>query len=248
MSKVGGFANNRYYSHPPRFQGLHCVRNRVHGGESYFVDSFAAAHDFASRHPDHAEYLVKRKIPFGYDNDGHFLSSQHAVLPTNVVDRDAAVNWSPPFQAMRKASQRVRGREAAEIAQDDSRFFDAIRAWEDILREPQRAYEFTMQEGDLVLFDNRRVLHARRGFRDLTEEERKERGVDVVPGEPTRWLKGCYLDGEVVWDKLVGLNRRHRSRTQSLEQLGQAEQIAEGVEEETEESEEIEESEDMLPT
>jgi alpha-ketoglutarate-dependent taurine dioxygenase len=45
-----------------------------------------------------------------------------------------------------------------------------------------------MKEGDLVFFDNRRVLHARREY-----------------GEGERWLKGCYLDGEVVWDRLATL-------------------------------------------
>ena len=70
-----------------------------------------------------------------------------------------------------------------------------------------------MEEGDLVLFDNRRVLHARRAFRDLTEEERAERGVKVVEGEPSRWLKGCYLDGEVVWDKLTTLSRKLQSKS-----------------------------------
>lgn len=62
-----------------------------------------------------------------------------------------------------------------------------------------------MEEGDLVLFDNRRVLHSRSAFRDLTPDEAKERGVEIVEGESTRWLKGCYFDEEVVWDKLVTL-------------------------------------------
>jgi hypothetical protein len=76
------------------------------------------------------------------------------------------------------------------------------------LKESNREWEFTLEEGDLVLFDNRRVLHARRAFRDLTEAERLERGVEIIEGEPSRWLKGCYLDGEVVWDKLAILNRQ----------------------------------------
>ena len=95
----------------------------------------------------------------------------------------------------------------------DSRHLDALCAWEEELRRPHRAYEFVMREGDLVLFDNRRIVHARRGFRDLSVEERAERGVDVIPGEPTRWLKGCYLDGDAVWDKLVVLNNQVRGGT-----------------------------------
>jgi hypothetical protein len=62
-----------------------------------------------------------------------------------------------------------------------------------------------MQEGDMVLFDNRRVLHARRAFQDKPEEE------EVPRGEATRWLKGCYMDGDVVWNKMRVMNRRVRT-------------------------------------
>lgn len=75
-----------------------------------------------------------------------------------------------------------------------------------------------LKEGDLVLFDNRRVLHARRQFRDWTDDERKERGIEMVEGEPTRWLKGCYLDGDVVWDKLVVLDRQINGTTRGREE------------------------------
>jgi len=125
-----------------------------------------------------------------------------------------AVSWSPPFQALRQATVRhgsdVRTAEIA--ARLDLKHLDALTEWEAALSEPSLPYEFVMREGDLVLFDNRRVLHARRGFRDLTEEERRERRVDIVPGEPTRWMKGCYLDAEVVWDKLVTLKRQVGAR------------------------------------
>jgi len=202
----------RYSADPPRFQALHCLRNRVEGGASYFVDSFASARRLARTHPHHVALLTKTKLRYEYDNDDHYLSWQHLVLPPNLSTPYAVVNWSPPFQAMRRAMHRrvTTGEEAEAVVEVDARCFDALQAWEAELRRPEHAYEFTMREGDLVLFDNRRILHARRGFRDLSEEKAKERGVEIVPGEPTRWLKGCYLNGEVVWDKLVVLNNRVR--------------------------------------
>ncbi len=64
-------------------------------------------------------------------------------------------------------------------------------------------YEFTMEEGDLVLFDNRRILHARREFSD-----KPGTSADVGEGEATRWLKGCYLDGDVIRNKQRVLLRK----------------------------------------
>ena len=89
-----------------------------------------------------------------------------------------------------------------------SDLFPALNAWDNLINEPSRRVELTMQEGDLIIFDNLRILHARRGFRELTEREKTERGVEVKEGEPSRWLKGCYIDGDVVWDKLAVLSKK----------------------------------------
>jgi len=55
-------------------------------------------------------------------------------------------------------------------------------------------YQYTLKEGDAVIFDNRRVLHARTAFSDKEGEEGKE-------GEPNRWLKGCYFEADALLDR-----------------------------------------------
>lgn len=52
---------------------------------------------------------------------------------------------------------------------------------------------YTLREGDAVLFDNRRVLHARTSF---TSDGR----VDA-DGEMDRWLKACYLEADTALDR-----------------------------------------------
>ena len=44
-----------------------------------------------------------------------------------------------------------------------------------------------------MLFDNRRVLHARTAF--------TEREAENNDGETNRWLKGCYLEADAVLDR-----------------------------------------------
>jgi len=46
-----------------------------------------------------------------------------------------------------------------------------------------------------VIFDNRRVLHARTAFK---EKEGEGAGKD---GEPNRWLKGCYFEADALLDR-----------------------------------------------
>lgn len=47
-----------------------------------------------------------------------------------------------------------------------------------------------LNEGECVIFDNRRVLHARRAFDEQGDK-----------GEIVRWLKGAYVDGDAIWDR-----------------------------------------------
>ncbi|BEI81984.1 hypothetical protein CcaverHIS002_0211440 [Cutaneotrichosporon cavernicola] len=204
-----------YMALPPRFQLLHCLRNRVYGGASYFVDSFAAAHAFNQKHPDLYAVLQRNPLEYEYDNDGHYLAYRHPIVPRRNVDSTlihTAVNWSPPFQAApTRVAAHVGHLDAPPIddvagrVQAESELYAAIQAFQAEIDDPKYRFEFTMREGDVVLFDNQRVLHARTAFRDKTPEEAQRDGTVVVQGEPTRWLKGCYLDGSTVWDKLATL-------------------------------------------
>ena len=138
------------------------------------------------------------------------MENTHPIFPPSldVQALRSVMSWSPPFQGMRTYPTLSGNlRTSQDFGTKDIELFSAIEKWENFVEDPARRYEFVMQEGDLVLFDNRRVLHARKAFRDMTADERSERGVDIVDGEPTRWLKGCYLDGDVVWDKLATARR-----------------------------------------
>lgn len=150
-------------------------------------------------------------IRFEYDNDSHYLTHTHPLIvggPKGLRKwYKAAVNWSPPFQGTPVTVDSYKSKDSSLSKIHATHWYRQLDAFQSIIDEPHRRWEFTMEEGDLVLFDNRRVLHARKAFRDLTPEEARARGVEVVEGEPSRWLKGCYLDGEVVWDKLVTLAR-----------------------------------------
>lgn len=158
-------------------------------------------------YPDHAQLLERQRLTFEYNNDGHSLNHTHVILPKSPFNfHKTAVNWSPPFQAPTRLLG-LPGAHRKERLRRETQFYEAMHIYESLIEKESVQYEYTMQEGDLMLFDNRRVLHARRAFRDMTQDERRETGISVRDGEPSRWLKGCYIDGEAVWDKLLGLSR-----------------------------------------
>ncbi|KAJ9115835.1 hypothetical protein QFC22_004977 [Naganishia vaughanmartiniae] len=236
-----------YFENPPRFQALHCLRNRVQGGSSYFTDSFATLRHMLKHHPEQYAVLKRADVPFVYDNDGVWYHRFHKTVEeatrsrppsssssSNADDVDDAataaaaaavqfhaVNYSPPFQAPFPAPS------PAHTPGEQDKLFAALALFERLLAREEGLYEFTLREGEMVVFDNRRVLHARRAFRNKEEEprEREEGGSEGVgvEGEPTRWLKGCYLDGDVVWNKMRVMNRL--VRTGEVEPLPQWKEV-----------------------
>lgn len=180
-----------YFQHPPRYQILHCLRNRVVGGASIFVDSLHAARVLRDTHPNDFDTLTKTPVAFHYINDGHHLHHNHPTIelaPLSTLSSPSSeleishVNYSPPFQAPLPLST-------------SREFYLALQRFSKLLNDPQNTYEYTLREGDAVLFDNRRVLHARTAFTDPGSEPGKK-------GETNRWLKGCYLEADGLVDRM----------------------------------------------
>lgn len=162
--------------------------------------------------PDHYAALRDHDVAFVYDNDGYWYYRLHRTIieapradPTAPIQFHA-VNYSPPFQAPLPPTS---------TPQQQDTLFAALAAFERLLARSGALYEFTMQQGDMVIFDNRRVLHARRAFQNT--------GAATTGGEATRWLKGCYMDGDVVWNKMRVMNRL--VRTGEMEALPEWKQV-----------------------
>jgi gamma-butyrobetaine dioxygenase len=56
-------------------------------------------------------------------------------------------------------------------------------------------YARQLNKGDMVVFDNHRLLHGRTAFEDRAGQGREAGGAG---DEPNRWLKGCYFEGDVM--------------------------------------------------
>ena len=166
-----------YYESPPGLQFLHCLQNQVTGGTSVFVDSFSAAQQLKESDPAAYAVLTQYPVDYHYHNDGvHY----HQSRPTFVTKEGKLeyVNYSPPFQG----TQTNAGFEA---------YHAAIQKYAALLKDPRNRYETVLREGQCVVFNNRRTLHARTSF-----------------GAGLRWLKGSYTDVDALHSKFrTGLER-----------------------------------------
>jgi alpha-ketoglutarate-dependent taurine dioxygenase len=193
-SKYLGFHMDLLYmDSPPDFQLLHCIHNSCAGGESRFVDTYKAAWILHEQAPEMALELRRTKIKYVYDNDSHFYTNSHRIfdtgtgrpiwLPPNINipgnRKDLGnINWSPEFMDVPGIERMSEGR--------TQKFLTAARMFAEIMEQEDLVYQVKMEEGTCVIFENRRVAHARNAF-------------EMQSGE--RWLRGAYLDYDVFWSK-----------------------------------------------
>jgi gamma-butyrobetaine dioxygenase len=186
---LGLHADLCYMDLTPQYQFLHSLRARAPGGESIFSDSFAAAEAMRSQHPDLFKALCTFPVTFHYYNDGQsYRQIRNTVELEDQNDLTSplrVINWSPPFQG--PLAKDIGNKDGGEALRT---FVKAANKFEKLISAPGSVFELRMNEGECVIFDNRRVLHARREF-------------DITKGE--RWLKGAYADRDVFASRLATL-------------------------------------------
>lgn len=153
---------------PPGFQFLHCLANEAEGGGSLFADGYALAEDLRTKDPEAFRLLSEIAIPFRFhDRDADIRV--HA--PVITLDRHGAVSeirWNAHIAATFDMP--------AEVM---PAYYRAYRTFMAMTRDPAYQLSFKLKAGEMIVFDNRRVLHGREAF-------------DPTTGY--RHLHGCYVD------------------------------------------------------
>ncbi|MGR3618430.1 MAG: TauD/TfdA family dioxygenase [Roseovarius sp.] len=157
-----------YQECPPGYQFLHCIANEAEGGESVFCDGFAVAEDFRRHHPDEFALLTRVAIPFRYHDDKVDIRSRHPILVTDSDGQISEICFNAHIGD-------VVDLEPGELAEFYPAYLNLMR----LIRDPAYAVSLKLRAGEMVVFDNRRVLHGRSAF---------------DPNTGFRHLHGCYVD------------------------------------------------------
>ncbi|KAH8674789.1 hypothetical protein BGZ60DRAFT_404818 [Tricladium varicosporioides] len=157
-----------YMANPPGFQFLHCLKSTAKGGASLFADSYRVLHG--------EDNIPQVPIAYHYKNAGEYYYYVHPLVELDHLGKIHAVNYSPPFQANYMLPQTAN---PADVNQG----LEFLRKFAKGADDPKNVLEYRLQEGECVIFNNRRLLHGRKQF-------------DALGGE--RWLKGTYVDADVM--------------------------------------------------
>lgn len=170
----------------PGLQFLHCLENGAEGGDSLLADGFALAAEIAREDPEAYETLTR--LPVAYYNKATESDYRHEapMFGLGRAGKLEEVRWSPWLRAPVKAP-----------FEDVDRLYRGLRRAFALAEEPRVQVRIRLQPGELLGFDNRRVLHGRTGF---------------DPATGSRWLRGCYVEREELESRLRLLQRRRRQR------------------------------------
>lgn len=184
---LGLHTDNPYRDPVPGFQVLHCILPAPDGGDSIFADGYAVAVHLRRVDPDAFAILTRMPVPFLYRAADVELYAERPLIELGLHGEVVAMHYNnrsiaplPPAGANMTV------------------FYNAYRRLARALREPRFHLQMRMDAGDLVVFDNRRILHARTSF------------------NAARHLQGCYLTKDSVCSR-IALLRAVNSGDLSLE-------------------------------
>ena len=175
--------DNPYRDPVPGFQLLHCLAAAGEGGDSLFVDGMAAAERIRARDPDAFTALCQTPILFRFQDAMVDLSAERTMLEVDTQGQFHAIYYND--------------RSIAPLPLKGPRlkkYYSAYRQLVALLHEPARLVVCRLQPGDLVLFDNTRILHGRTAF-----------------STGARHLHGCYVDADGLYSSLAVLARTRSS-------------------------------------
>jgi gamma-butyrobetaine dioxygenase len=160
--------DNPYRDPVPGVQLLHCLVNETSGGLSTLVDGFAAARALETRDPEAFALLSRTPVRFRYQDETTELVASAVPIERDVHGGLVAIHFSPRLDFV-------------PLGPPDEleRYYRARRALDHLLRSPEFEIRFLLAAGELLMMDNRRLLHGRTGF---------------DPAEGVRHLQGCYID------------------------------------------------------
>jgi gamma-butyrobetaine dioxygenase len=167
---------------PPGYQFLHCLANEATGGGSLFADGFAMAEDLRAEDPDAFSLLCDVVIPSRFHDDNADIRVHRPVITLGSKDEVIEIRYNAHLAGIFDMP--------AEIM---SAYYRAYRAYMAKTRDPKYRLTLKLKAGEMVVFDNRRVLHGRDSF---------------DPSTGFRHLHGCYVDRGEFFSRLRLLARK----------------------------------------
>jgi len=165
---LGPHTDNPYREPVPGVQLLHCLVNETTGGQSTLVDSIAAIEQIKAEDPEGFDLLATVPVRFRFLDTNEELVENRTVIQRDANGQVTGVHYSPRLDDLPLLDEAT-----------TQRFQRARQRLGELFVDPAYQLAFPLAAGELMMFDNSRVLHGRTSY---------------DPTEGHRHLQGCYID------------------------------------------------------
>ncbi len=168
----------------PGVQLLHALCNDAVGGESILVDGVALAERLRRDHPQSFDVLAGVPVRFTSVGDTWQISNRAPVIDVDDDGEIVGTRFHPALIGPIDVEPALVGD-----------FYLAHRIFLEQATDPNNQIVFRLETGHCQIFDNQRMLHARREF---------------DPSSGKRHLQGCYVNRDDLESRLHVLRRDGR--------------------------------------
>ncbi|MEH6631617.1 MAG: TauD/TfdA family dioxygenase [Halopseudomonas aestusnigri] len=169
---------------PPGFIFFHAIKTGAHmGGTSLMVDGFHIAELMRTQTPDLFEILSRHGVTFHREHAGEvFFSTEAHVISLDSKGQVTGIRFNDRCLAPQEAPEGL-----------IDPLIDALAEFTRLVCLPENQFQHQVQPGEMLVFDNQRILHGRSAF-DPTIAERH--------------LRSCNIDRDAVHSAFRMLARR----------------------------------------
>ena len=180
---LGSHTDNPYRDPVPTVQLLHCLESSTEGGDSVLLDGFKAATVLRQESKEDFDILTSTWINFRFSDAKTDLRSRVPMIELNDNNEIVKVRYNNrSIDTIKLPTNKIR------------HFYKAYRHWSEIIERDDLKIIFKLSEGDLMLLDNTRIMHARTAF--------SKNGK--------RHLQGAYTDLDGLYSLLNILENRKK--------------------------------------
>ena len=169
--------DSTYSNDAPGLQLLLCCKYNAKGGESIMVDGFKIAETIENENKEIFDILSNIEVPGNYIGDGVFLESKRPIFKINSKKELIQVS----FNNYDRADFRLKNDLMIK-------FYEAIKTFDLIANSKEFQWRHILKPGELLIFNNWRILHGRGEFKGIRE------------------MSGCYINKE-DFDSVCKLNQ-----------------------------------------